>query len=233
MKNSIIDKFKNSDMNDYPFPHFVLDNLIDPISLEEIFRELSILEKQDPTNLYKSEFGEKKEWKFFPENLKSLNSLLEYLSSQEFICILKSKFQIDNSIEIYPDATYDGGGYVISPPKSFLGYHADFNFSNKIGKYRVLNILIYMNQNYHESQGGKLHLLDSNSKTVEKMVEPLANRLLAFFTDDKSFHGVGMNQGKFYRRSFNLYYYSDLPISSEQSTEPHKTIWLDTDKHEH
>jgi Rps23 Pro-64 3,4-dihydroxylase Tpa1-like proline 4-hydroxylase len=206
---------------------------MDPNSLEEIFRELSILEKQDPTNLYKSEFGEKKEWKFFPENLKNLNSLLKYLSSQEFIFILKSKFQIDNSIEIYPDVTYDGGGYVISPPKSFLGYHADFNFSNKIGKYRVLNILIYMNQNYHESQGGKLHLLDSKSKTVEKMVEPLANRLLAFYTDDKSFHGVGMNQGKFYRRSFNLYYYSDLPISSAQSTEPHKTIWLDTDKHEH
>ena len=162
----IIEKIKTSTTEHYPFPHFLIDNLLDRYFLSEVFNDLNLLEATLPTNIFKSEFGIKKEWKYFPEHLANLNQLLNVLSDNEFIESLKEKFNINKNIKIYPDLTYDGGGYVYSPPGSFLGYHADFNFSSKTNKYRVLNILIYMNEDYQDSQGGALHLLDAKSKTV-------------------------------------------------------------------
>jgi Rps23 Pro-64 3,4-dihydroxylase Tpa1-like proline 4-hydroxylase len=201
--------------------------------VNQIQKELTELEKTQPQHKFESEFGIKKEWKVFPSNLVSLNAWLEFLASEIFINSLKDKFGIPKLVKIVPDLTYDGGGYVVSPPGSYLGYHADFNFSSSAEKYRVINVLFYMNPNYVGGQGGHLHLLDCNSKTVEKSVLPEQNTILGFFTDDTSFHGVSLNKMDFYRRSFNLYYYSDAPISRHQSAKPHKTIWFDIDSHKH
>ena len=229
----IIKKLIGTELQHYPFPHFVSKNFLTLDLVGKIQDELFELERMEPTNKFESHFGTKKEWKEFPSNLLNLNNLLELLASEDFIDCLKEKFGLSKQVSITPDLTYDGGGYVVSPPGSYLGYHADFNFSSKASKYRVINILFYMNPNYDITQGGHLHLLDSKSKTVEKLVLPEQNTILGFFTDDTSFHGVSLNKADFYRRSFNLYYYSDTPISQNQSIDPHKTIWLDIDSHEH
>jgi Rps23 Pro-64 3,4-dihydroxylase Tpa1-like proline 4-hydroxylase len=156
--------------------------------------------------------------------------VIDFLQSKTFIDTLKEKFEIPVEVDIFSDNYFDGGGFVISPPNSYLGYHADFNFSSKNHKYRVLNLLIYMNPEYKIEYGGHLHALDPISKTVEAIYVPFMNSAFAFFTDDKSFHGVSRNRSDFYRRSFNLYYYADKPISEFQSRKPHKTIWLDIEK---
>ena len=226
-------KLTAAKVGSYPFSHFVINNVLDSELLSNIFADIYALEKSEPTSIFKSNFGEKKEWKEFPTELTHLNQLLEYLSSEEFINALQAKFGISEKIKLYADKSYDGGGYVISPPGSYLGYHADFNFSSKAEKFRVLNVLLYMNENYENHQGGQLHLLDPESKTVETVIKPEANTLLAFFTDDVSFHGVSRNRTGFFRRSFNLYYYADQPISPNQGADPHKTIWLDADIHTH
>jgi Rps23 Pro-64 3,4-dihydroxylase Tpa1-like proline 4-hydroxylase len=232
-QTTIIKNLSEIKMQEYPFQHFVSKNFLSLDLVGKIQDDLIELERSQPQNKFESQFGTKKEWKVFPDELVSLNSWLNLLASENFINSLKEKFDISKQITIVPDLTYDGGGYVVSPPGSYLGYHADFNFSSAAGKYRVINILFYMNPNYEIDQGGHLHLLDSHSKTVEKSVLPEQNTILGFFTDDTSFHGVSLNQVNFYRRSFNLYYYSDAPISKYQSVEPHKTIWLDIDSHEH
>ena len=232
-ESGIINKLKELELQSYPFQHFVSKNFLSYDLVEKIQKELFDLEKIEPQNKFESQFGTKKEWKIFPNNFILLNEWLKFLASENFINSLKEKFGISKEVSIVPDSTYDGGGYVVSPPGSYLGYHADFNFSSKASKYRVINILFYMNPNYVLHQGGHLHLLDSNSKTVEKSVLPEQNTILGFFTDDTSFHGVSLNKEGFLRRSFNLYYYSDIPISQNQSTEPHRTIWLDIDSHVH
>ncbi len=232
-QNEIIEKFSEIELHSYPFKHFVSKNFLNSDTVERIQTELIELEKIEPQNKFESQFGIKKEWKAFPDNFINLNKWLEVLASENFINSLKKKFGLSEDILITPDLTYDGGGYVVSPPGSYLGYHADFNFSSKASKYRVINILFYMNPNYTINQGGLLHLLDSKSKTVEKSVLPEQNTILGFFTDDTSFHGVSLNNEDFYRRSFNLYYYSEVPVSQNQSTEPHRTIWLDIDSHDH
>ena len=234
MSNDVnVQKLTDAVVGNYPFSHFVVTDFLDAELVGKIFEDIYALEKTDPTSIFKSNFGEKKEWKIFPTTLNHLTQLLDYLSSQEFIKAIQMKFGISKEIELYADKSYDGGGYVISPPGSYLGYHADFNFSSKAEKYRVLNVLLYMNEDYKNDQGGQLHLLDPESKTVESVINPEANTLLAFFTDDVSFHGVSRNRPGFHRRSFNLYYYADQPISPNQGFDPHKTIWLDTETHTH
>lgn len=231
--SKLITKLSEAKLETYPFPYFVIEDYVSESDLNSIISDLNFLEKTEPTSLFESSFGIKREWKNFPVELEGLNELLNFLSGKEFINSLKAKFNIDSKINIYSDLTYDGGGYVVSPPGSYLAYHADFNFSSKARMYRVLNILLYMNANYSLENGGELHLLDKESKTVETRVSPKLGTILGFFTDDTSFHGVSKNKSDFHRRSFNLYYYCEVPISPNQSSDPHKTIWVETKTHDH
>lgn len=221
----------DSEISNYPFKHILVEQFLDGGALNLLQSDLILLEKTPESKRYVSDHGDKREWKEFPKELSHLNKFLNLLSSEEFVSSLKKIFDIPQELNLLTDPTYDGGGYVISPPGSFLRYHADFNYSSKAEKYRVLNILFYLNQDYQEDLGGELHLLDAQTKTVEKRVAPKANTLLGFLTDDISFHGVSIIR-KQPRRSFNIYYYSDKPISEDQATIPHKTIWVGENAHD-
>jgi len=229
----LVSKITNAKINEYPFKHLIINDFLDKKNLELLSADISSLETMNNYREYQSAYGQKKEWKTFPEDLENLNNWIHFLQGDIFINALSEKFNLPKDSKISPDNSFDGGGYVISPPGSFLGYHADFNFSTSTHKFRVLNVLFYFNQDYKSEFGGRLHLLDSDSKTVEGSLEPKMNTMLVFLTDDVSFHGVSKNSKDFYRRSFNLYYYADKPLSSNQSAEPHKTIWVQQDKHDH
>ena len=223
-----------SNIERYPFKHLIVPNFLPESFLSELQLDVTALQKLTPSNVFDSEFGVKKEWKNFPESLPHLFEFMNYLKSDSFCEVLKSSFDLPGSERLIPDETYDGGGFVISPPGAYLTYHADFNYSNNLGKYRVLNVLYYFNEDYEEEFGGKLHLLDSVSKTVEVEISPKINTILAFLTDDISFHGVSRNAAGFSRKSFNLYFYADSPLSADQSLDPHKTIWIQQhDHHSH
>ena len=215
----------------YPFKFLLVKDFLDYSDFDALYSELMVLENTEPHSEFKSSFGVKQEWKAPPSNDGHIYKFLDFLSSDLFIGKLKLAFSIDKQINLYYDRTYDGGGYVKSPPNSFLSYHADFNFSSIAEKYRILNVLFYFNSSYSINQGGVLHLLDPTSKTVEKFLEPRMNTMLVFLTDDVSFHGVSRNSLDFYRRSFNLYYYASEPLSDNQSRVPHKTIWVEPTTH--
>ena len=231
MFESALDKLDKSELCGTPFPHIFIDNFINDAEYKSLKISLSKLESTEPDKIFKTRFGEKKEYRSFAHFDTMLKDWADFTSSKEFIKSLQSKFRIPLTEQLAADPNYDGGGYVISPPGSFLSYHADFNFSSGIEKFRVINVLFYLNDNYDSKLGGHLHLLDEQSKTVEKIVAPLPNRMLAFLTDDTSFHGVSRNLAQFYRRSFNMYYYAKSPLSKNQSSVPHKTIWISPEEH--
>jgi hypothetical protein len=216
-----------------PFDHLLINNFLEENTFQSILTELATLELSNPTKNFETAHGNKKEYREFNQDLKVTRVFLDFLASDIFCSVLKQKFGVPSELSLKFDGTFDGGGYVISPPDSFLTYHADFNFSSNTKMYRSINILFYLNEQYNSNFGGKLHLLDPKTKTVEKIVEPVANTLLAFRTDDISFHGVSKNKNGFFRRSFNIYYYTDQPISKNQSQVPHKTIWIDPEQHDH
>jgi Rps23 Pro-64 3,4-dihydroxylase Tpa1-like proline 4-hydroxylase len=213
----------------YPFPHLVVDNFLSPHNLNDLRHSLQHLMLTVEPRAFQSAHGTKKEWKVDEKNNEP-----EYSTFKEFMGFLSSKgcaeaistaFNLD--FDLVGDPSFDGGGFVVSPPGSFLGYHADFNYSSEVQKYRVANILLYMNEKYSASDGGNLHLLDPDTLTVEKAVAPIENRALVFLTTDKTPHGVSRNLQEFSRKSFNAYFYTDQN-PKDTDNNPHKTLWINS-----
>jgi hypothetical protein len=221
------EKIRTSNIALYPYPHTVVDNFLAFDDLVNLKSSLNYLMKNIEPRIYTSEHGNKIEYKLDDAILEPeyspYENVMSFLASQECATAIKEAFKLDFQLE--GDSTFDGGGFVISPPGSFLGYHADFNFSSKVGKYRVANILLYMNENYTGEFGGQLQLLHPDSLTVEKSVEPIENRAVIFLTTDITPLGVSRNLKHFSRRSFNAYFYTDKN-PSDTSNSPHKTLWL-------
>jgi Rps23 Pro-64 3,4-dihydroxylase Tpa1-like proline 4-hydroxylase len=211
----------------YPFPHAVIDNFLSPENLTLLKASLEFLISNVEPRVFASEHGSKFEYKLDntnqdPEYLP-FAKMMAFLTSKECADSIKETFSLDFDLE--GDSSFDGGGFVISPPGSFLGYHADFNYSSNVKKFRVANILLYMNGDYKNDFGGNLQLLHQDSLTVEKSVEPTENRAVIFLTTDKTPHGVSRNLQEFSRKSFNAYFYTEKNPSNT-SNNPHKTIWL-------
>jgi Rps23 Pro-64 3,4-dihydroxylase Tpa1-like proline 4-hydroxylase len=219
--NYVKDKIQKTEIIDVPFPHMIIDNFL-PIDNPETFYQQIVdangaKEKylMDNINGAKKTFGDI----FVSEPQKHI---AEVFGSDKVARMLADKFNYQ--APVYADPTFDHAGLTISPPNSFLRYHADFNFSGELNRYRVLNAIFYANYNYNNNDGGCLHLLDGDSGTVEATVNPVFNRCVVFLTSKNTPHGVSRNSSEFTRISFNCYFYADQPLSLEQ-LQPHRTIW--------
>lgn len=223
INDHIREKIQNSIVINYPYPHMIIDNILTDEFAEKLHEELMLIEmNESPDNDFSSNYGKKMEYKREIPSAQKYNQIREILSGSELSDCIAEKFNLS---KLEGDPSFDGGGYVISPKNSFLRYHADFNFSSKVNKYRIVNLILYMNRDYSSKDGGCLHLLDYESKTVESEVKPIFNRAVIFLTNEKTVHGVNRNNGEFQRRSFNTYFYSETPLLEGEIT-PHKTLWV-------
>jgi len=147
-----------------------------------------------------------------------IDDLLILMSSHELTKSLSAVFDI---APLTSDISYDGGGLTITDVGGHLHYHADFPYSNKVKKYRVINCLLYLSS--PNIKGGDLHLLDPSTRTVEASVQPLWGRVIAFPTTRHTPHGFSkVKEGR--RISVNAYFYADHPLDERYS--PSKTEWL-------
>ena len=78
----LLAKVNESKLQSYPFPYFLIRNSFSEHELNLILEEIEALEKTQPTSIFESNFGQKKEWKKFPENFHNLNNLLNFLASK-------------------------------------------------------------------------------------------------------------------------------------------------------
>lgn len=124
------------------------------------------------------------------------------------------------------DAMLSGGGLHETLNGGFLDIHADFNIHPATRLYRRLNLLLFLNEDWQDSWGGRLELWDQG-KTKGRTVAPLAGRAVVFETTDKSFHGhpqpLDCPAGRS-RRSIALYYYSAEP--GDVNPHEHSTLYL-------
>ena len=93
---------------------------------------------------------------------------------------------------------------------------------------RRLNILIYLNKNWSENNGGQLELWDREMQKCVKNIIPIFNRMVVFSTTDFSYHGNPNKvkvESNLSRKSIALYYYSNGRPSSERELGLHSTIF--------
>lgn len=145
------------------------------------------------------------------------------LRSERFIRWLE---HVTGITDLRPDPELHGGGLHQGPDGSYLDIHADFNLHPRMGLYRRLNVLIYLNPTWHESWGGYLELWAQDMSQCRAYIEPILNRCVIMETHDRAFHGYKQLHlpAGVTRKSVASYYYA--PHRSEaQTAEQHNTLF--------
>lgn len=208
-----------------PFPHIVFDNFFDPDVVDLILAEFP-----RPNQIRWQEFDNAREIKLASAIEASFGPvtrlLLYHLNSMTFLDFLSGVTGIEDLIS---DPSFDGGGLHQIVRGGKLGVHSDYNKHRRYGLDRRLNVLLYLNKDWHDEYGGHLELWDRNMTKCEAKILPVFNRMMIFGTTDFTYHGhpdpLRCPEGVT-RKSLALYYFSN-GRPSEEITGEHSTIFRD------
>ena len=139
------------------------------------------------------------------------------------------------------DPDYYGGGTHDNRDGQDLDSHVDFNRHPGTGWHRRLNLIVYLNPDWHEEWGGALELRKDPrvppTQDEIKRVLPAFNRGVVFETTEWSWHGfskitLGGERDTRSRRSVALYFYTrERP--AEELAGTHSTVYVDRPLPEH
>ena len=198
-----------------PFPHAVMDDLWSEETLRKVLEEWP---SDDNPSWYKKSRPHTYKWAL--NNLESMGpvtrTFLQKLNSSETLEWLQKLTGIE---ELVADPTFEGGGLHNIPVGGFLKMHSDFNWHSGLQMRRRVNILLYLNDNWVEADGGELELWNIPMTKCIQRVQPAFNRTVIFNTDSDSFHGHP-DGGNTLRRSIATYYYSRDAVDM-----PHNTLY--------
>lgn len=212
-----------------PFPHIVIDNLINEEFLSRCSEEFPDLSKTKEAVRHSGRTDEKlaspRGNVFQPQ---SIYSLLSFLNSSEFIDFLQELTSVEEPL--IPDPHFVGGGLHQIREGGFLKIHADFCRHPETNLDRRLNVLLYLNKDWEEDYGGHLDLYDKEVSSCKQKILPVFNRMVIFNTNDFTYHGHPdplQCPPSRSRNSLALYYFSNGRPQSElrRSLETQSTIY--------
>ena len=192
-----------------PYPHAFIKNFL-PDGLSKNISDDFRFPEKDPEAGIEDEVFQKTKKGLSQINLMpdSIKNLINRLNSREFISILEKKFEIKNLVS---DPTLFGGGMHESFRGGYLKIHSDFIFIKKRKLKRMLNLLIYLNEDWKENWGGAIELWSEDMSKMFLKVFPYINNVVIFRTDYESNHGfpdpLNCPENKS-RKSIALYYYT-------------------------
>lgn len=231
---SLAERFNNTS----PFRHIVIDDFFAPAFCQSLLDDFPDFE----TKRARDENGNIGRKATF-DNIRRLGpaykTLDTVIQSPEFLQWLEQVTGIDGLIY---DPDYFGGGTHENRHGQDLDPHVDFNKHPKTGDYRRLNLIVYLNHEWHDEWGGDIEFhkdprLDSSQNEINT-VSPLFNRCVIFETTFWSWHGferINLPHGdddERSRKSVALYFYSKDRPENEQ-TRPHSTIYVERPLPEH
>lgn len=203
-----------------PYPHLVIDGFLKDASYKRILESIPAPipgQKSSDYMFAKNKF----ENPAFDEAASILSELRMELTSERFAKILCKIY----GKSVFVDPNFVGGGLHQGGIDSYLDMHVDFSrHPTQRDWVRELNLLLYLNDEYDDSWGGHLEMI--NGKTDQKgRVAPIGNRMVIMQTNEFTFHGynkINFPAGK-YRTSIAAYAYS---VDSDFDLIPDRTtIW--------
>jgi hypothetical protein len=210
---NLADDFRNAQ----PFPHIVVDGLLNLTPDDAFtFPSLDWSGWQELPLRYQHNKRACADIERIPQ---PFHALIDELSRPRFLRVLEEISGIDH---LLPDPYLHGGGLHLSGPGGILSPHTDFHHYRAVDLYRRINVLVYLNSDWADSDGGCLTLYAGESAV--KTIVPAWGRTVIFQTDDRSIHGfpVPVADGK-WRRSVALYYYTAL--EAERFSGDETTYW--------
>jgi hypothetical protein len=191
--------------SNHPFPHLVLEDLVEADVLDALDDAYP-----DPSwDGWTSVDHENQRFKSSCDDLMAIPEplfrLISELSSGRFIRWLENVTGIE---QLLPDPHLAGGGLHMTREGGWLTPHTDFHVGNMSHYYRRLNLLIYLNKDWEEHNGGGLELWDLEQDALVHRVWPELGTTVIFLTDAQSVHGFSTPVAGRVRRSVALYYYT-------------------------
>jgi Rps23 Pro-64 3,4-dihydroxylase Tpa1-like proline 4-hydroxylase len=167
-----------------PFPHIVIDDFLDADILRTVLADFPSSENKE----YFDRDQERLKFQYPPYDVSSgpVRNLFAELNNQAFLGFLEELTGIKGLI---PDPHFEGGGFHETKHGGHLGVHADFNVHERLGLERRLNLLIYLNEDWHDDYGGQLELWNKDMSDCAVRVTPVFGRAVIFNTALDSFHG--------------------------------------------
>ncbi len=176
LNNNCID-LSSLSVEDQPFPHFCSTCALQ----HNLDRELYIwLENTDLWKLIETDFYEQHEFSLL--NIQ-LPKYLECLISKETISFVEAKMKLAFKIE-----SLDLVGVVVHKlvNEQHIGIHNDF-----IGGYETHRLVIHINPDWNEENGGFLLLFNSsNAEDISTVISPINNSAFGFEISNVSHHAV-------------------------------------------
>ncbi|KZW98853.1 hypothetical protein JL49_20900 [Pseudoalteromonas luteoviolacea] len=209
-----------------PFEHLVIDNFCNEEKLRSALKAIP-----DPVDanvnrsrdfIFAKNKFEKADFDQLDDNLATVKG---ELLSERFAKLVSDIAKQD----IFIDPSFHGGGLHQGGAGSFLNMHADFNY-HPLNKswFRNINILLYLNDNWQQSYGGELKLINKHDpQRKEYLIEPKFNRAVIMFTREHTLHGydpIQFPEGM-YRRSIAAYGYTKQAEEGIVRT----TVWYPED----
>lgn len=199
-------------MTESPFPHEIIENIIEKDVLGELLSHLQDWKESLPRwYQYDNVFEKKRAY----DNVGSLpNFLRSFFLSMNMPKILEFIEKKTGIEGIVPDPYFRGAGIHSILPGGKLDIHKDFSIHPKLKLYRRVNLIIYMNKVWQDEWNGHLELWNKDMSKCEVKVAPILNRAVIFKTDGPAFHGhpeeLKCPEG-ITRDSFSFYYYTATP----------------------
>lgn len=221
---TLTEKFQQA----HPFLHIVIDNLFDNTTLQQVAD--AFYPAKDPR--WHRFADPRRETKLASTNEMQLpfvvQQFIRELNAEQFLTQISALTGIPGLI---PDPYLLGAGMHMIMPGGKLAIHADFNKHPIMNVDRRLNLLVYLNKDWHESYGGHLELWDRSMQTCAQRILPVFNRTVLFLTDDFSFHGHPEPlpcPAHRVRKSIAMYYYTNgRPAHELRAPGEHNTLFQD------
>lgn len=203
-----------------PFPHISLDGLFDLDTLRAIESEFP-----ESHQMGGKFHGEIEGGKFAESDWEQFGPITqEFISACNSGPFLNALQDLTGIKGLISDPHLAGGGQHQTTRGGRLKVHSDFNVHPFLNLTRRLNMLIYLNDDWDPSWGGKLELWNKDMSRAEVEVSPLLGQVVIFNTTDESFHGlpdpIACPPERF-RRSLAFYYFT----ADTTTPEARSTLW--------
>lgn len=220
-----LDKLTPEVVQQEPFPHLCVDDILDPQFAEEVWQSFPSYHEARQVGREFATVNEKRKIQItdsrkFPAPIRELHELL---ASDSMVALVGRMFEIDN---LLADPDLSGGGIHETNAGGHLDVHIDFNLIEEKQWHRRVNLLFYFNKDWKEEYGGYLDLWDQEVKNRCSYIAPQFNRMAGFATGRHSWHGVTpvhCPEGEV-RKSFAVYYYTKEPPAGWDGKR-HSTIF--------
>ncbi len=204
---------------------------MDDFLADDFFSKIQETFKNESSNLSGKNFNssvEEKKWISLNSSLPDLiKQIVDEFQKDYWVENMRQLTGIESLIPT-PNGNTKLANYHIMEPGGILGAHVDHSTEPNMGLPHILNVIIYLSENWGQNDGGATLLFDKTGDKVVERVPYKGNRVVIFLHTPYSFHGVERlaNETATKRRTIYVDYYSKVYQPFKKMNLGFDTTWF-------